>query len=141
MDKICVCLGGDNISVDFELCENMRSVIVQSIEAGFKIFFCSGYGNLSFLFAVLLREMQQKGKDIRLVCYIPDLPNSKQYKKELCELNLYDEVYILPRRNLMDTVLFIAKKGQRIIASKKCGIKNKLLLHIINHTKMELFFV
>lgn len=141
MNKVCVCLGGSNISADFEICEKLRRIVVQSIEDGFKVFLCSGYGNLSFLFAVLLRELQQKGKDIRLICYIPDLPNSKQYKNELCELNLYDEVYILARRNLTDTLLFIAQKGQRIIASEKRGIKNELLLQILSRAGKELLFV
>ena len=141
MDKVCICFGGDNISVDFELCEKLKGAILQSIKEGFKTFFCGGYGNFSLLFAAILRNCQQSGKDIRVVCYIPDLPNSKQYRSELFGLNLYDEVHILSGKNLIETNLFLIKKGQRIILSKKCEIKNKLLLQTIIRLKKDLLFI
>lgn len=141
MDKVCVCFGGGNISVDFELCEKLKGAILQSINEGFKTFFCSGYGNFSLLFAAILRNCQQRGKDIRVVCYIPDLPNSNQYRSELFGLNLYDKVHILPGKNLIETNLFLIKKGQRIIVSKKCEIKNKLLLRTIIRLKKDLLFI
>ena len=141
MDKACVCFGGDNISVDIKLCEKLKGAILQSIKEGFKTFFCSGYGNFSLLFAAILRNCQQSGKDIRVVCYIPDLPHSKRYMTELFGLNLYDEVYILPGKNLIETDLFLIKKGQRIILSKKCEIKNKLLLQTIIRLKKDLLFI
>lgn len=141
MNKVCVCFGGGNISVDFELCEKLNGAILQSIEEGFKTFFCGGYGNFSILFAAILRNCQQRGKDIRVACYIPDLPNSNQYRTELLGLNLYDDVYILPGKNLIETDLFLIKKGQRIIVSKSYEIKNNLLLQEIIRFKKELFFI
>lgn len=141
MNKACVCLGGYNVFIDFDLKSKVQHSIMQSIEDGYKLFLCGGFGNWALFFASELRLIQKNGRDISIVCYIPYINNAEQYRRELVDLAVYDEVHILPKRNLLETDLFLIKKGQRIFIPNSCGIKNELILRALEKTSKEVIFI
>ena len=85
--------------------------------------------------------VQLNGYDILIECYIPCIFNAEQYKKELCALSYFDEVYILPGKNLLETDLFLIKKGQRILMSKDEKIKNQTIMQTISRLAKEVVLI
>lgn len=141
MSKTCVCLGGYNVFINFDLKLKVQKAILQSIKAGYGIFLCNGFGNWSLFLASILREIQLNGYDILIECYIPCIFNAERYKKELCALSYFDEVYILPGKNLLETDLFLIKKGQRILMSKDEKIKNQTIMQTISRLAKEVVLI
>ena len=141
MNKTCICLGGGTISVDFELRAKMHDAILRSIEEGYTKFLCGGFGNWSFLYASVLREYQKHGKDIHIACYIAESVNAERYRAELLKLEVYDHVYILPGKNIVETDLFLIRKCHRILVPKQYGIKNHLLLRAIHQLHKEVLLI
>ena len=141
MNKTCVCLGGYNVFINFDLKLKVQKAILQSIKAGYGIFLCNGFGNWSLFLASILREIQLNGYDILIECYIPCIFNAEQYKKELYALSYFDEVYVLPGKNLLETNLFLIKKGQRILMPKDEKIKNQTIMQTISRLAKEVIII
>ena len=141
MNKTCVCLGGYNVFINFDLKLKVQKAILQSIKAGYGIFLCNGFGNWSLFLASILREIQLNGYDILIECYIPCIFNAEQYKKELYALSYFDEVCVLPGKNLLETNLFLIKKGQRILMPKGEKIKNQTIMQTISRLAKEVIII
>lgn len=141
MEKYCVCLGGSNIVVDAEFQAITKKAILQCFEDGFKTFLCTGYGNWALFVASILRHFQKKGRDICIQCYIPDSFQANKYHIELLNTSYYDEVHILRGRTMLETDLFLLKKGTRLLAPKESMPKNALLLHAIEQYGLEVVLV
>lgn len=141
MEKYCVCLGGSNIVVDAECQAITEKAILQCFEDGFKTFLCTGYGNWALFAASILRRYQKEGRDICILCYIPDFFQANKYRLELLNTSNYDEVHILRGRTMLETDLFLLKKGTRLLAPKESMPKNALLLHAIEQYGLEVVLV
>lgn len=141
MEKYCVCLGGSNIVVDFELQAITKKAILQCFEDGFRTFLCTGYGNWALFAASILRRYQKEGKDICILCYIPDSFQANKYRLELLDTSYFDEVHILRGRTMLETDLFLLKKGTRLLAPKESMPKNTVLLHAIEQYGLEVLLV
>ena len=88
-----------------------------------------------------MRHFQKKGRDICIQCYIPDSFQANKYRIELLNTSYYDEVHILRGRTMLETDLFLLKKGTRLLAPKESMPKNALLLHAIEQYGLEVVLV
>lgn len=118
MTKVCAFIGGSNVSFSRALLETATAVIKESIDAGFKEFLFSCYGNWVLTAASILRDIQCSGTDISLSCYVPDINRAPSYVDELAALSYFDNIQILKGQNIIQTELYLVRRANRILVTE-----------------------
>lgn len=114
MNRACAFLGGSNLSVDKDVAQKTDDLVSQCVAEGFSEFLFYPYGDWTFLCAAALRQLQLKGIDIVLKCFVPDMANSSGYVKELEALLYFDTVCVLKGRNITEVKKYLIKRSSKV---------------------------
>ena len=140
MKRVCAFLGGSNLSVDKDVVEKTCDLVNQCVAEGFSEFLFYPYGDWTFLCADALRQLQLKGIDIVLKCFVPDMANSSGYVSEIEALSYFDMVCVLKGRNITDVKKYLIKRSSKVFFwgdSKEMVDIEKLA----SHFNSEIYFM
>lgn len=136
MKKSCAFIGGSNIKMSDELDRQTRNAIEKCIADGYSDYYFGCYGNWTILCGSILRDLKRKMADVYSYCFIPDLPFSNDYLEELTGLVFFDEVKVLPNKNIINTQLYIINSSERILVlNADKSVNRELLLAAKSGTK------